>query len=100
MTDTPTDVKSVWTAECTVQLSWSASASNTPNIAGYEVFYAEYDNNVTHSAGTTNDTTISITTVAPDVLYDFFVVAFSDADNALPSARSNVTDLSTCKCDY
>ena len=100
MTDTPTDVKSVWTGECTRQLSWSAPASSKPLIAGYEVFYAESCSDVTQSAGTTTSTTISISTLAPDVAYDFFVVAFSEADNALSSARSNVTDLSTCKCDY
>ena len=99
MTDAPTDVRSVRTGNFTVQLSWSAPASNTPPVAGYEVFYAESGSDVTQSAGTTNDTTINVTTPTADVAYDFFVVAFSDEDNALPSARSTIIDLSACKCN-
>ena len=103
MTDTPIDVKSVWTGECTVQLSWSAPASNTPPVAGYEVFYAESGSHVTQSAGTTTKTILSviISTLVVE-LYDFFVVAFSDADNTLPSSQSSVStiDFSTCKCNY
>ena len=91
MTDTPTNVMGMRTGDYTVQLSWSAPASNTPSIAGYEVFYAVSGSDVTQSEGTTNDLTTSISVTLPmlGVTYDLFVVAFSDADNALPSARSS-----------
>ena len=80
---------SMRTGEYTVHLSWSAPDSNIPSIAGYEVFYAESGSNVTQSGGTTINTTISVTLPTLGVMYDFFVVAFSDAANSLPSARSN-----------
>ena len=100
VTDTPTDVKGVRTGEYTVQVSWAAPASNTPSVAGYEVFYAESGSDVIQSAGTTTSTTIRVTVPTLGAVYDFFVVAFSDAENALPSSPSNVIGLSTCKCDY
>ena len=91
MTDTPTNVTSVRTAIYMVELSWSAPSNSIPSIAGYEVFYAVSGSNVTQSGGTTttSTTTISVTLPKLDVMYDIFVVAFSDAGNALPSARSN-----------
>ena len=91
MTDTLTNVTNVWTGVYTVELSWSAPASNTPSIAGYEVFYAVSGSDVTQSGGTTttNTTTINVTLPQLTGFYDIFVVAFSDADNALPSAHSN-----------
>ena len=74
-----------------MQLSWSAPASNTPPVAGYEVFYAESGSD-SESGGNTTSTTISVTLSTIGVTYNFFVVAFSDAGNTLPSARSsNVT---------
>ena len=105
VTGTPTNVLRLRNGEYTVELFWSSPASSTPLVAGYEVFYAESGSDVTHSAGTTIDTTINVTTPAPDVAYDFFVVAFSDADNSLPSALSSfahVIDLSihTCRCNH
>ena len=83
-----------------MQLSWSAPASNIPPVAGYEVFFAESGSGIAQSGGTTTDTTISVTVPTLGVTYDFFVVAFSDADNTLPSALSNIItiDLSTGKC--
>ena len=39
MTGTPTNVNIMRTEQYTVQLFWSAPASNTPPVAGYEVFY-------------------------------------------------------------
>ena len=100
MTDTPTDFESVKTGEYTVQLSWTAPASNTPPVAGYEVFYAESGSDNTQSGGTTTSTTISVTLPTLGVKYDFFVIAFSDVDNALPSAHSNnsTLDLSEFIC--
>ena len=79
----------------TVQLSWSAPDSNTPPVAGYEVFYAVSGNNNTTSGGNTtvNTTTINVTLSTLGLTYEFFVVAFSDEENSLPSAHSNVTTI-------
>ena len=83
-----------------VQLSWSAPASNTPPVAGYEVFYADSGSDATKSGGTTTSTTISVTLPTLDVTYDLFVVAFSDANNTLPSARSSNVSIAIRKCNY
>ena len=91
VTATPTNVMSLRTGYYTVQLSWSAPVSNIPSVAGYEVFYAVSGSDVTQSGGATitSTTTISVTLPTLDVTYDIFVVAFSDAANALPSEHSN-----------
>ena len=83
----------------TLLLSWSAPASNTPPVAGYEVFYALAGNNATQSGGTTTSTTMSVTLPTLNVVRDWFLVAFSDGDNTLPSARSNIIT-AFCKCGY
>ena len=102
MTGTPTNVKIVRTGDNTVQLSWSTPASNTPPVAGYEVFYAETGSDATKSGGTTTSpsTTISVTLPKLGVTYHLFVVAFSDANNALPSARSSNVTIAIRKCNY
>ena len=99
MTDTPTNVMSVRTGLYTVQLSWSAPASNTPPIAGYEVFYAESGSSFTQSGGTTTSTSTTVNMTLPTVgaTYDFFVVAFSDEPNTLPSAHSSITSIELCE---
>ena len=86
VTGTPTNVQSELTGEYTVLLSWSAPASNTPSVAGYEVFYAVSGSDVTQSGGTTTTDTTAINVTLPNLSgrYDFFVVAFSEADNACP----------------
>ena len=90
MTDRPTNVESGITGEHTVQVSWSAPASNIPPVVGYEVFYAVSGSDVAQSGGTTADiTSISVTLPSISGIYNFFVVAFSDAGNALPSAHSS-----------
>ena len=92
VTGTPINVMGEQTGEYTVQLSWSAPASNTPPVSGYDVFYAVSGSDVTQSGGTTitpGTTTLSVTLPNPNGIYDFFVVAFSDTDNTLPSAPSN-----------
>ena len=85
-----------------MQLSWSAPASNTPPVAGYEVFYAECGSDATRSGGTSTSasTTISMTLPKLDVTYDLFVVAFSDVNNALPSARSSNVTIGIRKCNH
>ena len=101
MTGTPTNVKIMRTGNYTVQLSWSAPASNTPPVAGYEMFYAECGSDATKSGGTTTSASITISVTIPtlDVIY-FFVVAFSDADDTLPSASSNIVTNKMSKCMY
>ena len=105
MTGIPTNVKSVMTGEYTVQLFWSAPASNTPSVAGYEVFYAVSGSNSTQSGGTTTTdiTTISVA-ILPNLsgIYDLFVVAFSESDvnNALPSAHSENSTIYLSKFNY
>ena len=100
MTDTPINVSSMRTGDYTVQLSWSAPASDMPPIAGYEVFYAESGSSVTQSGGNTTNTTttINVTLSTLNVMYDFFVVAFSVADNALPSQRSDNGSIYLSEC--
>ena len=104
MTGTPTNVKSELTGQYTVQLSWSAPASNTPSVAGYEVFYVVSGSNSVQSGGntTTAETTTISVTILPSLsgIYDLFVVTFSDADNALPSAHSNRSTIYLSKLHY
>ena len=90
------------TGKYTVQLSWSPPVSNTPSVAGYEVFYAVSGSNSTQSGGTTTTdiTTISLTLTNLSGIYDLFVVAYSDADNALPSARSNNATVNLSELEY
>ena len=88
VTDTPINVRSVITGQNIVWLSWCPPISNTPPVAGYEVFYAENGSNATQSGGTTIDTTIIVALPTLDVFYNFFVVAFSNESNSLPSAQS------------
>ena len=75
----------------TVQLSWAAIPANSiPQVVGYEVFYAVFSSDSTQSSVVT-DTIYTIQLPMLGVMYDFFVVAYSDdAANALPSARSRV----------
>ena len=102
MSDTPTNVTYMRTENDTVNLSWSAPASNTPPVAGYEVFYAVSGSISTQSGGTTttNTTTMNVTFPILDVMYDLFVVAFSDADNALPSAHSKHIPIDLSELEY
>ena len=88
VTDTPTDVSIMRTGDNTVQVLWTAPASNTPPVAGYEVFYSVSGSDSTQSGGTTSNTTISLVLPMLDIMYDIFVVAYSGAANTLPSARS------------
>ena len=102
VTATPTNVKGELTGEYTVQLSWSAPASNTPPVAGYEVFYVMSGSAVTQSGGTTPDGTTTTTVTLPNQsgAYNLFVVAFSNTDNALPSARSDNSTIYLSEFEY
>ena len=93
VTGTPTGVAVVRTGCYTVQLSWTPPANNAPPVAGYEVFYAVSGSDNTQSGGNTNSTNISMVLPTLDVIYDLFVVAYSDAANTLPSAYSTITTI-------
>ena len=99
VTDTPTNMRGVRTGEYTVQLSWSAPASNTSPVTLYEAFYAELNSDVIKSGGTTPSTTICVTIPTLHVIYNFFVVAFSDAENTLSSERSSVITINMSRCN-
>ena len=99
VTDTPTGVGSVRTGNDTVEVYWTALSSNTPLVAGYEVFYAVSGSDSVWNGGTTTNTTLTLVLPMLDVTYDIFVVAYSDAANTLPSARSKNTSLFLGKCD-
>ena len=68
------------------------------------MFYTVCGSDVTQSGGNTTNTTISVTLPTLSVLYDFFVVAFSDAVNSLPSAWSTIQtiylDMGKCKFQH
>ena len=53
------------------------------------MFYTVPGSDSTQSGGTTTTTTINVVVPVLGVLYDFFVVAYSDAANTLPSEPSN-----------
>ena len=89
VTGTPTGLSAIRTGCNTVQLSWTAPASNAPPVAGYEVFYVVSGSDSTQSGGTTTNTSVSIEVQILGFIYDFFVVAYSDSTNTLPSAHSN-----------
>ena len=91
MTDTPTGLTAVRTAFKELRLSWNAQANNTPPVAGYEVFYTMSGSGITQSAGTTSVNNFTLPSDVPvGSVYDFFVVAYSNMANTLPSSRSNV----------
>ena len=78
----------------TVELSWSAPANDTPSIAGYEVFYTESSSGTTQSGAVTASSVTSATLSVGLTFgntYSFFVVAYSNEGNALPSAHSEKT---------
>ena len=86
---TPSDFNAKRIGYSVLELSWTAPANSTPPIAGYEVFLAV--NGSPNSTSVINTTETS-TTVSEGLflgnMYIFFVVAYSDAINALPSAHS------------
>ena len=89
---TPTGLTLVLATHNMVKLSWSAPAKSTPPVAGYEVFLAVSGSDVIQGrTKTTNSTSTTVTGLSVNTTsYDFFVVAFSGAKNALPSAHSEI----------
>ena len=83
-----------------MELSWFPPANSTLVVAGYEVFYAESGSDATAIGGNTTNTTISVKLPELGVTYDLFVVAFSDANNALPSARSSNITIDLSEFEY
>ena len=87
VTDTPTNFTATRTGLQTAFVSWTAPASNTPPVEGYEVFY-ESESGVRTSGGNTTATQVNLTlsSLEPDFSYTAFVVAFG---GDLPSNHSN-----------
>lgn len=86
-----------------VELSWSAPASNTPAVAGYEVFYTESVSRTTQSGAVTTSSVTSATLSDGLELgntYSFFVVAYSNESNTLPSVHSKKTVVELCELLY
>ena len=77
----------------TASASWTAPASNSPPVNGYEVFI-ETEFGVRTSGGSTTSSQLSLTlsSLTPDVVYTAFVVAYG---GDLPSAHSNTAEIST-----
>ena len=89
VTDTTSNFTATRTGYSTVELSWMAPANNTPPVAGYEVFLAINGSQTTMSMANTTATNATISEgLTLGNTYSFFVVGYSDALNALPSARS------------
>ena len=87
VTDTPINFTTTRNGLQTVFASWTAPASNTTPVEGYEVFY-ESESGVRTSGGNTTATQVNLTlsSLEPNVSYTAFVVAFG---GDLPSAHSN-----------
>ena len=79
----------------TVEVSWN---SNSLYHSFFEVFYqvAAGGNNV--SVGNTSKTEMMLTELTLEVTYSIFVVAFSPKGNVLPSAHSEIVNITTSKC--
>ena len=91
VTDTPTVFTATRNGLQTAFASWTAPASNTPPVEGYEVFY-ESESGVRTSGGNTTvpQVSLSLSSLELHVNYTVFVVAFG---GDLPSARSNTAQL-------
>lgn len=79
-----------WITYNTVTVTWS-SPPNDPMIAGYEVFYETTVHEGTQLEGSLKvmeSNEANITNLVGSLKYCFYVVAYSDEDNILPSKRS------------
>ena len=89
VTGTPSDFTVRRTGYSVFELSWTASPSNTPPIAGYEVFLeVRGSQNITSFINTTETRTTVSEGLSPCHVYILFVVAYSNASNTLSSPRS------------
>ena len=79
----------------TANTSWTAPASNSPPVNGYEVFI-ETESGVKTSRGSTPGSQLSLTlsSLDPYIDYTVFVVAYG---GDLPSAHSNTAEISAGK---
>ena len=92
VTGAPTSLSVIRTGCNRVEISWTPPIHNTPPIAGYAVFYILAGSNTRQNAGSVNGSTTTFVLSSlfeQGSTYEFFVVAYSDENNTLPSARSN-----------
>ena len=89
VTDKPTDLTAKWTGYNTVKLSWTAPAKNTPPVASYEVFFKQSGSDSVQSGANTTYTNVVLMGIELWSVCELFVVAYSDVENALPSAPSS-----------
>ena len=86
---TPSDFTVTRIGYNVLELSWTAPANSTSPIAGYEVFLAVSGSQNSTSVTNTNETSTTVSEgLSLGNMYIFFVVAYSEAMNTLPSSRS------------
>ena len=86
---TPSNFKVTRTGYSVLELSWTAPGNTTPPIAGYEVFLVVRGSQNSMSVTNTTETSTRLSEgISLGDMYSFFVVAYSDAMNTLPSPRS------------
>ena len=95
VTGTPINFIAIRTSLQTADTSWTAPASSTPPVEGYEVFY-ESESGVRTSGGnvTASQLSLTLSSLEPDVSYTAFVVALG---GDLPSAHSNSANIPASK---
>ena len=95
VTDTPRNFTATRTGVHTAFTFWTAPASNTPSVDGYEVFY-ENEYGIRTSGGniTAPQVSLILNSLEPSVRYTAYVVAFG---SDLRSNSSNTATISTSK---
>ena len=92
VTGTPTDLAVVRSGCNEVEISWFPPVHNVPPVSGYAVFYILTGSNTTQNGGNVNGTTANLVLsnlFQQGSTYEFFVVAYSNESNTLPSAHSD-----------
>ena len=79
----------------TANTYWTAPASNSPPVIGYEVFIeTESGNRISGGNTTSSQLSLNLDSLDPYITYTAFVVAYG---GDLPSAHSNTADISAGK---
>ena len=101
VTGAPTSLSVVRTGCDRVEIFWAPPAHNVPPIAGYTVFYALAGSNTSQNGGNVNgsSTTLVLSSLFQQgSTYEFYVVAYSNETNSLPSGRSNNSTVNFSEC--